>query len=832
VKDNIRKLVFVGAAGLTLAGLALVSGIGSGGGSDPSEDERQKQTPNAVRDWLALRASEDRPIDYGRYLEEWRRLQGPKPARFMAQPQAGPWTFTGPKNLDVPSANFYGKKPIVGRVNAIAVEPGKDPFIYLGGPFGGVWKRQYASTWQPISDQLFPLIMIGALAYKDGKLYAGSGDAHLAYLGARGRTLGTSAVWIYDKATSTWQQTGNDEFGTLTNMAGETIRHGAHINSIVPIWEEKDSLLVAACYGNALGSGKNPNGLWRYDGKTKNWSRADPARRNFFDLAYGALSQATGRRYYYAVNVNDNFLYRSGNNGKTWVALDTNATVTEPKAILVAASPTDPNTVYLMSFNDKKIWRSKNAGQTKAGWEDITGDIDAEVWSQDEYNWMLEVGSVKDDKGKDQDIVIAGGVRACVLSDPVNKKWKEFSLDGTPRSEIHRDFQSACFSTEDKNLAYIGTDGGVYTVIFDKNFDATVLNFMEGDPDPKFGITQFYYIAVAGNDHGSILGGTQDNCSPFALGASMGANKDWSNPCSLGDGGWSDVSPVDSKRWVQGGYVYENAGKFFFDFYYTRDNWKESPRLSVDCELIAGEGVRSFFPPLIMDSKSSNYAFTAFQRLRHFEFSTDDWDVTRKADNTLGVELGSAVVCLAHAPSNQDYIYSGSMDGQVWLSLFDAGAITLAEQTRIDEGTPGINNPTGDPITSISVDPANPKRIVVGIGGDDRDKVGSRIWLCDDVTKPKATRKWEDKTGTGLPKIPVNSVRFWHSDPKEWWVTNDLGVFYTQDNGVTYKSANKNLPSTVVNDLKIVAGSPMITVGTYGRGAWQARRADLIAPGP
>ncbi|MCW5939244.1 MAG: hypothetical protein KF884_03060 [Fimbriimonadaceae bacterium] len=829
MKREVKNWLLVGTAGLVVVGVAFVGLMGAGG-ETPSRVRAESDSldPSAIGYWLALRSSPERPIDYGRYLDEWRRLQGPKPARFMAQPQAGPWTFAGPKNLDIPSRNFYGTKPIVGRVNAVAVEPGATPKVYLGGPFGGVWRGSNTTAWTPISDQLFPLIMIGALANKDGKVYAGSGDAHLAYLGAQGKTLGTSAVWIYDKTSSTWEQTGNDELGTLTNR-GETIRHGAHINSIVPIHEVKDSMLVAACHGDALASGKNPNGLWKYDGKTKKWSRAVADEENFFDLAFGALSQATGRRYYYAVSLDSTDLRRSGDDGKTWVKLATPARVSNPKAIQVAASPIEPNTVYLMSYVSKKIWRSKNAGQTLGGWEDITGDIDGLVWSQEDYNWLLEVGSVKGDDGKDKDVVVAGGVRVCVLSDPVAKKWTEFSGDQTADSVIHRDFQSIAFSPDRKNEAYIGTDGGVYRVTFDKDFKATVENYMTREADPQFGITQFYYIAASGNDHGSILGGAQDNCTPFATGASMGANKNWTNPCSLGDGGASDVSPVDGKRWIQGGYVDRRSMSFF----YTEDDWKEAPRLNKDCPVPGDERARLFFPPVIMDAQSSDYAFTAFQRLHIFSFVTADWKKAQKAGNVDGVELGNDyVVCLAHAPGNADYIYSGSNDGQVWLSLFENLSIILKDQTRVDTGTPGINNPAGDPITSISVDPADPKRIVVGIGGDDRDKVGARIWVCDDVTKAVGARKWEDKTGTGLPKIPVNSVRFWHSDPKEWWVTNDLGVFYTQDNGVTYKSANKNLPSTVVNDLKIVAGSPMITVGTFGRGAWQARRADLIAPGP
>jgi len=777
--------------------------------------------------WLSLRGDKRGVVDYGQILDAWRAETPPRAGTFTAQPQADAWVYAGPKNLDVPSANYYGKKPISGRVNGISVEPGATPTVYIGGSFGGVWRGTNNTVWTPFADQLFPMLMVGSLAGKGNRLYLGTGDAHSAQsIGPffiPGNTFGTSGVYIYDKAAATWAQTGNAEFGTLTE-GGQTTRHGGHVNAIAPI-QDAEGALAAVCYGNALGSGKNPNGLWRYDGTA--WKRAAADEENFFDLATGALSAATGRRYYYATSLDTSDLRRSRDDGKTWQKLATPAGAARgTHAYLVEASPTKPDTVYLMSFVDKKVWRSDEAGKTVAGWTEITGDIGPEAWNQHYYNWLLAVGSVRAADGKDLDIVLAGGVQVFVLEDSAANKWKEFSGDDTAASIIHRDFQAAVFSPTEANVAYIGSDGGIYRVTFDNRFQPTVENYMTREADPKLGLTQFYHIAVGGAEHGTLLGGAQDNCTPFATGASFGANKNWSNPCSLGDGGWVDISRIDVKRQAAAGYALNGNALTFF---YTKDDWKENPRLSANCPRLGDSSV--IFPPILFDSWSAGIVYTAFERLRYFRFSTGAWAVVPGA-----VSMGR-VVCLATSPTNDRipsyFVYSGAFDGQVWLTKFKVGDFPNLDgaQVRIDKGTPSIDNATGLPVTSIAVDPLNHKRVLVALGGQDRDHPTKRIFVCDDVTKAEAQRKWVDVTGD-LPKLPVNAVKFWPKSVKEWWVANDLGVYVTQDSGVTYKSVRKNLPTTVVNDIQVISGSNVVSVGTFGRGIWQARRADLLAGGP
>jgi len=54
-----------------------------------------------------------------------------------------------------------------------------------------------------------------------------------------------------------------------------------------------------------------------------------------------------------------------------------------------------------------------------------------------------------------------------------------------------------------------------------------------------------------------------------------------------------------------------------------------------------------------------------------------------------------------------------------------------------------------------------------------------------------------------------------------------VGVFVSENGGTTFVAAMDGLPlGTVVTDLEIGGDPPVVTVGTYGRGAWQMDLTD------
>jgi hypothetical protein len=54
--------------------------------------------------------------------------------------EQGPrWEFVGPKNLDVPYQQYFGVRPIAGRINAVAYKPDAPDTIFAGSAAGGLF---------------------------------------------------------------------------------------------------------------------------------------------------------------------------------------------------------------------------------------------------------------------------------------------------------------------------------------------------------------------------------------------------------------------------------------------------------------------------------------------------------------------------------------------------------------------------------------------------------------------------------------------------------------------------------------------------------------------
>ena len=105
---------------------------------------------------------------------------------------SGAWTSVGPAQVQTA---LYG--PVTGRVTALALDPA-DPTgntLYAGTTGGGVWKSTNAAgpaasvTFTPLTDTLpvfspnagtlaIPSLSIGALAFNNGILLAGTGDSN------------------------------------------------------------------------------------------------------------------------------------------------------------------------------------------------------------------------------------------------------------------------------------------------------------------------------------------------------------------------------------------------------------------------------------------------------------------------------------------------------------------------------------------------------------------------------------------------------------------------------------------------------------------------------
>ena len=123
-----------------------------------------------------------------------------------------------------------------------------------------------------------------------------------------------------------------------------------------------------------------------------------------------------------------------------------------------------------------------------------------------------------------------------------------------------------------------------------------------------------------------------------------------------------------------------------------------------------------------------------------------------------------------------------------------------------------LTSPAAKYISSIAVDPSNPQRF--WITSSQVTGAGGRVYRSDD-----AGASWINRTA-GLPNIPINSVTVDPANFKRVWVAADVGVYQSLDLGATWASFSNGLPNAMAVDLLFHRQDRKLICGTRNRGAW------------
>jgi hypothetical protein len=86
---------------------------------------------------------------------------------------------------------------------------------------------------------------------------------------------------------------------------------------------------------------------------------------------------------------------------------------------------------------------------------------------------------------------------------------------------------------------------------------------------------------------------------------------------------------------------------------------------------------------------------------------------------------------------------------------------------------------------------------------------------------------WADVTGD-LPLQPVNAIAVNPSEPTQWFIGTDTGVWTSENGGVNWLPFEAGLPNVVVLDLEIQDSLQKLVAGTHGRGSWEIDIPSLL----
>jgi photosystem II stability/assembly factor-like uncharacterized protein len=706
-------------------------------------------------DWDAYREA----LDHAAHMP----AAGPSRSAASIHPDATTnWQFIGPNNLDVPYRIYYGTRPTSGRLGAVAYDPNTNGTYYLGGAAGGLWKTTDSGvTWKPLGDAwpATPVSSIAVNAQNSQIVYVGTGDFH----GGVGLTNGIMKTTDGGK---TWTALGVSQFGTNC------------VSSVTTDPENPSVVLATTCYGPG-----QTGEVWRSSNGGGTWTQVIPFAGEWTSASVSIADSSGNRTYYAASGGHSTSIYTSADRGQTWTALTTPFSGSAT-GVNVVASAVDASTVYAFAPDLQQIFKSTNKGSS---WTNITGDLvtnSSYNFSQSWYDYYLAVTN----NGGSDDLFI--GLIDVAESTNGGTNWHFIGQTFTGGANSHNDQHCFAVNPNNPNEILFGNDGGVYRAT--RSGSAWTITGLS----KTLGITMFYHGIFDPADQTKMIGGSQDNATPV----STGDLANWAN-VGGGDGGFVAVNQAN--RLIQYCTIY---GLVVIQ---TKDGWVTQNDISPNT---GGDGNLPFVTPIYNDPVNTKYLYALSDYLYRFDNNAGVW-TSRLGGRQLS--NGALIHALAVAPSNGNLIYTGSDDGQLFVS--SDGGNTFKNITA---------NLPNRSINSISVDRSNPNSILVGLAGSG----AAHLYQCTNAAAK--TPSFVPVAGLGLTALPDASLncieRDTASQATRWYVGTDIGVFFTTDGGKNWTNATNSLGLPIVQVTAIQQTQyGTINIATYGRGMWKIATASL-----
>ena len=674
------------------------------------------------------------------------------------------WTELGPAPIE--SASY------AGRISAVACSPTDSGRYFVAGADGGVWRTTDGGTsWEPLTDHM-PTTSVGALALDptdEDVLYAGTGEANYANHSRYGLGLYKST-----DGGDSWVHLAEDVFGgrsfsrLLVDPANPQRVYAA-------VTRAGGFPELAAAKGHPGATG--PLGVFRSDDGGVSWSHL-PAGTSLPNLSTTdlAMDPETPAVLYAAVGRifggAQNGIYRSVNGGTSWTKLTGGLPASsEIGRISVATAPSQPGRVYALLTRPASS--TGGSASTLGAWR--SDDFGASWTSlpissiQATYGWYLSVVGVHP---TDADTVFFGGLEL-VRS---QNAGASFTFVTPPHVDLH----AVAFDAAGRVV--VGDDGGVHR---SENLGGSWSPLNDG-----IGTIQFYAgLSADPDDPLTYFGGTQDNGTNRRSSAGAG----WTQVFG-GDGGWTQVDPTDGDRVFcefQGTgnlYASTSGGTFF--------SWSGSG--------IGFADRNCFLPPYLIDPSDPSRMLYGTHRVYLSTNGGASW-TPLSDDVTTGT---GAIRALAMSPADTDVVWAATNDGIVAVSV-DGGASFQTVAT----GNPGWPRTTRE----ITPHPTEPLTAWRAVADHRRPQV---------LRTTDGGQTWTRHDGN-LPDTPVNVVEAIPGTPDVLFAGTDRGLYWSPDGGDGWFRYGRGLPNAPVIDILLDEERERITVGTQGRGAWEAPLVTL-----
>ncbi len=733
--------------------------------SFPHSREHAEDVETIPSDWFFLQRSfpykqinyQAREMAYGQYMQI--RKDSP-------ESRGEGWLSAGPLNIG-------------GRISAVAINPDDQQNILAGAASGGVFRtNDQGQTWTAVFDDALSL-SIGDIAISPSApqiIYVGTGEAN-----AGGGSITYDGFGIYrsDDGGNTWIHKGLENSGSIGRIA---------VNPSDP-----QTVFVAAM--GRLFSKNEERGVFRSKDGGDTWEKVlyvsdstgaidvvinpqDP------DIIYACLWERVrtpDKRVYGGLSSG---IYRSLDGGDNWSLLSGGLPASSAYVgrIGIDISQSDPDILYAIYADDigyfDGIYRSNDGGDN---WIRTNDGSLTNVYSS--YGWWF--GRISIDP-LNPNIAFVIGFDLYKTSNGGNS-WNFVS------SNVHVDQHDIVQSPDNPGFAVLGNDGGIY-LSYDNGNSWTHLENLP--------ITQFNTCEVDNQHPERLYGGTQDNGTNRTL---YGGLNDWQN-IYWGDGFYVLVDPLVND------YLYA-------EYQYGSFARSTNGGLSFTTALsgISDTDRKNWNTPVVFDPSDPSVLYYGANRLYKSTNRAVSWSViSPDLSNGPGNynQVYGTITCISVAASDNQYIYAGTDDGNVWRTA-DGGS----HWSDISAGLPERW------VTRVAADPYDATVVYVCLSGYRYDSYQPHVFRSSD-----AGDNWQDISGN-LPEAPVNDIIVDPALDSTLYIATDFGIYLSYDLGVNWNLLGTNLPNVPVTDLTLHESSRKLIAATYGRSMYTFSLDQLVSTG-
>ncbi len=694
------------------------------------------------------------------------------------------------KDLNDLKFRAIGPAGMSGRITAIKVDPRNKNSIYAGSASGGLWHSTNGGTsWQCIFNNE-KVSSIGALALDPQNpdiIWAGTGEGN-----PRNSNTGGEGIYLSRDGGKTW------------NLMG--LEQTRHIHRIIVHPSNSDIIYVAAI-GNPWADSEH-RGVYKSTDGGKNWTKI-----LYQNNRTGAAEMVMDPQNPDKLIVNmwehhrDPWFFKSGGKGSgLFITYDGGESWQKktdkdglPKGELgrmgIAIAASQPSRVY--AFIEKKgknaLYRSEDGGNK---WRMISQDDN--IGNRPFYYAEIYV----DPKNENRVYSIWSTISR---SEDGGKTWRVIA----PYNYIHPDHHALFIHPEDPNYLINGNDGGM-NISRDRG---ETWRFVNNLP-----LAQFYHISYDMDLPYNVYGGMQDNGSwkgPAYVWKADGIRNDYWEELYFGDGFDVVPDPLDKD------YAYAQSQEGYVGRVHTPSGYTEMIR-PVHPE---AKNLRfNWNAPIALnpfDQKTlyfgAQYVFKSMDQGKSWSLISPDLtsnDSTKQnygesgglTYDVTGAENYTTLLCISPSSQEKGLIWTSSDDGKLHLSK-DGG------QNWQDLSSKLKAMPEGAWIPQVVVSKHKKGAAFVVANDYRRGNEKAMLFYTDNYGKSFKN------IGASLPAYVI-SVAQDPKDPQLIFAGTQRGLYFSWDLGKHWQKWSKDLPTTLVSDIKIHPREDDLILGTFGRSAF------------